>query len=440
MATGAGRLLDFHESDNFSPINGIGKSPTMTLADAVTFAQVRTPAFQGENFDAGVFLATRFARQHKDPGTLNKEEIAAIHFYTQESVFYAVMNQLMRERNREPLKSLFPYLKLFLGALHKLDLQQTPQPVYRGVTKQIYSSKNKGDEIILWAFSSATASIGVLNNPAFLGQTGERTILAIQTRCFVDIRKFSNYNDLEDERLILPGTFLAIKDVLDLGAGLQMIQMVDEASPPLMDFFHPQLCAAKTSPSLVNSFGNMVVAPHGRLAAPGGTSPAIPMQLDEHGDPVSTKASKPLFAPLSLKSPDSLAKAALTIIPPTKGSNPLQAILPSAVKTVALPLSEPAYICQNCKSVIAKKGAYYSSGTMGKNQPALFFKSWEMSSVKMAERREQNLSTSRYIIQDMLCKKCSVNLGWIYIWAENAAYKDRENTCVLYQECLILKD
>ena len=165
MATAAaGRLLDFLESDNFSPINGIGKSPTMTLADAVTFAQVRTPAFQGENFDGGVFLATRFARQHKDPGTLNIEEIAAIHFYTQESVFYVVMNQLMRERNREPLKSLFPYLKLFLGALHKLDLQQIPQTVYRGVKKKIYSSKNKGDAIILWAFSSATASVGVLNS------------------------------------------------------------------------------------------------------------------------------------------------------------------------------------------------------------------------------------------------------------------------------------
>ena len=169
MATGAGRLLDFEiDGDNFSPINGIGKAPTMTLAEAVSFAQGGVPALLGENFDGGVFLATRFARQHKDPGTLNKEEIAAIHFYTQESVFYAVMNQIMRARNREPLKPFFSYLKLFLGALYKLDLPPTPQTVYRGVKKQIYSIKNKGDEKVWWAFSSATASIGVLSNPVSL--------------------------------------------------------------------------------------------------------------------------------------------------------------------------------------------------------------------------------------------------------------------------------
>jgi hypothetical protein len=198
------------------------------------------------------------------------------------------------------------------------------------------------------------------------------------------------------QQLILPGTFLAIKDVLDLGAGLQMIQMVDEASPPLMDFFHPQLCAAKTSPSLVNSFGNMVVAPHGRLAAPGGTSPAIPMQLDEDSEPVSTKASKPLFAPLSLQSPDSLAKAALTIMPPTKG-----------------------YTCKDCNLFVLAETDIESDQYQWSNGPAYLVRNLQNCSAEVDKARTSKYTSGEYTICDVKCV-CGNVLGNKYLKCPDA--------------------
>ena len=46
---------------------------------------------------------------------------AAVHAYTQESPFYMKLNFHLRSRAREELKPFFPYLKLFLAALHRLE-------------------------------------------------------------------------------------------------------------------------------------------------------------------------------------------------------------------------------------------------------------------------------------------------------------------------------
>lgn len=79
---------------------------------------------------------------------------------------------------------------------------------------------------------------------------------------------------------------------------------------------------------------------------------------------------------------------------------------------------------------------------MGRDQDALFFKGWssdpvQNDGIKAGERREQNLSTSRYIVQDISCTDCSLALGWIYIWAANEKYKEREGTSVMYADNFI---
>lgn len=51
---------------------------------------------------------------------LTPDMAAAIHAYTQESKFYKKLNALLRSRAREELKPFFPYMKLFLSAMHRL--------------------------------------------------------------------------------------------------------------------------------------------------------------------------------------------------------------------------------------------------------------------------------------------------------------------------------
>jgi hypothetical protein len=153
-----------------------------------------------------------------------------------------------------------------LGGLYKLDLPETAETIFRGVKDKVYTTKDKGDDIIWWAFSSSTASMGVLYNPQYLGPEGDRTMFTIKSRCFVDIRKYSNYQDLEDERLLLPGTFFQIKDVLDAGHGLRMIQLDEQPTPPLLDFLHPQLRAPK-APVVAPTIAP-VIAPKAPVVAP----------------------------------------------------------------------------------------------------------------------------------------------------------------------------
>lgn len=59
----------------------------------------------------------------KEPGGLlglTPDMAAAIHAYTQESKFYKKLNVLLRSRARAQLKPFFPYLKLFMSAMHRL--------------------------------------------------------------------------------------------------------------------------------------------------------------------------------------------------------------------------------------------------------------------------------------------------------------------------------
>lgn len=236
------RLLDVNEDDgdNFNAIRGIPKAPDMPFEAAVTVLVDGVPELHDENLGGEAKLASRFAKNHPD-ALLSQDQVAAINFYTRETPFYEVLNNAMRARNREVLKPFFPFLKIFFSALYLLELPTTPQPVYRGIAKQVYATKKKGNDLLFWSFSSTTASLDVLSNPAFLGTTGKRTILNIESRCFVDIRKYSAYQ-IEDERLLLPGTLLVIKAILEPAVGLQIFQLRDDdESPSAMDYCHPQL-------------------------------------------------------------------------------------------------------------------------------------------------------------------------------------------------------
>ncbi len=66
---------------------------------------------------------------------LTQDESGAIYLYTMqfhdEPSLYILLNKSLRAENREQLKPWFPFLKLFVTALHKLPSQN--KTVWRGV-------------------------------------------------------------------------------------------------------------------------------------------------------------------------------------------------------------------------------------------------------------------------------------------------------------------
>lgn len=75
-----------------------------------------------------VYAATAHAKRvAKQPGGLlglTPDMAAAIHAYTQESMFYKNLNAFLRDRAREKLKPFFPYLKLLLSGLRRLKAEK----------------------------------------------------------------------------------------------------------------------------------------------------------------------------------------------------------------------------------------------------------------------------------------------------------------------------
>jgi hypothetical protein len=120
-----------------------------------------------------------------------------------------------------------------MTAVHKLP-PCTDATVNRGVKLAIHHKYNEGDEPIWWAFSSATATLSVLQNEQFLGMAGDRTIFQLQNvRRAVDISKYSAIK-AEDERLILCGTPFVVKSKMNMGNGLWMVQMEEDLSVPAL--------------------------------------------------------------------------------------------------------------------------------------------------------------------------------------------------------------
>jgi len=86
--------------------------------------------------------------------------------------------------------------------------------------------------------------VDVLQNEMFLGMTGNRTIFQVATNTAVDISKYSAYPS-ENELILLPGIFLVVEGVIELGANLHIVQLQEQPSTGLLDFVRPP----KTAPS-----------------------------------------------------------------------------------------------------------------------------------------------------------------------------------------------
>jgi len=224
------RLMDIDTDAHCNPIEGVGNALSLSLIDAIKYAQERDPAFAKTNLESHLAATEYFADDLGDT-ILSTDEVRIINLYTQDSPFYRILNARLRNRDRQLLKPYFPVLKLMVGALNKLP--PIDQTVYRGVKLNLREKyvKKTGKSEIWWSFGSTTERMDVLTNEMFLGEKGERTIFVISSLTCRDISQYSAIST-EKELLLLPGTVLVVESILPQGE-LTLVQLKEKIDPRL---------------------------------------------------------------------------------------------------------------------------------------------------------------------------------------------------------------
>jgi hypothetical protein len=232
------RVLDAknEHGDQLAPIFGLQKISLVTLMLSIA------PLLQiVEQVDAFAWSSMQFAATiQPEKRIIPEDQAAAINLYTAawnlpEYSLYSILNKALREKDRTKLLPFFSYLKLLLTAL--LGLPRHTGAVWRGVKADLRAAYPKGTKRFWWAFSSCTREMQALENDLFLGKDGVRTLFRVEncTRA-VDIQPFSSY-ETEAEVLLIPGAYLEVTDVGDLGHGLVIITL-KQIKPPfeMLDF------------------------------------------------------------------------------------------------------------------------------------------------------------------------------------------------------------
>ncbi|CAF1613090.1 unnamed protein product [Rotaria magnacalcarata] len=209
------------------PIEGYEKKPLVTLEEAVEPIVEYVPDVKRR-----VYFAKKQCEELSG-GKLSIDEAASISLYSmewepQEKCFFHVLNETLRNKNRQKLIPWFLFLKLILTAL--AHLPSMARTVYRGVKKDIRHEYPEGRTVVWWGFSSCTSKLSVLQNEQFLGMTGPRTFFTIECDSGKDIQKYSCY-PVEDEILLPAARQFKVVSRLSQGEDFCMIQL-KEIQPP----------------------------------------------------------------------------------------------------------------------------------------------------------------------------------------------------------------
>jgi hypothetical protein len=206
------------------PIQGYEKMPLVSLEQAIAPLIGIIPDIQRM-----VYTAKERCKNPIDD--LSPDESASICLYTMQwppKCLYSLLNETLREEDRQILAPWFSYLKLYLTALWKLPSVQCK--VWRGVKRNLSSDYVKNERRTWWGFSSTTRQIDILTSDQFLGQHGERTLFNIECKHGKLIKNHSYYKK-ENEVLLVPATQLEVVGVLPQGNGLYIIDL-REVQPP----------------------------------------------------------------------------------------------------------------------------------------------------------------------------------------------------------------
>ncbi|CAF3802320.1 unnamed protein product, partial [Rotaria sp. Silwood1] len=227
MADGSRDAYRFSDVDGepmrrLPPIRGFENMPLVSLEEATQPLIPHVPEIEHM-----VYIIQGNNIKPKD--NLTVDESLSIALYSMEwsprkNSFYIILNETLRNSNREEmLPPWFKFLRLFLTALSKLP-PTGRRTIFRGVKLDLRQKYTEGTRIVWWGFSSCTTTVGVLENDAFFGKNGTRTLLTIECDSGKDIRQHSFYQK-EDEILLLPGREFEVVSSMDMGHSLSMIQL-----------------------------------------------------------------------------------------------------------------------------------------------------------------------------------------------------------------------
>jgi len=218
---------------NASPIFEILDTSKLGFQACVEHAQAAS-GLHGDAMKAAVCWAVKDTKARAEKGTLGPltaDQAAAIHLYSQPSPFYVNLNRLLREENRTLLQPYFPFIRLFMSALRQIPPQKAR--LNRGITLNLTKDYKEEETVIWWAVTSATSDISVLEDPTFLGVSGERTQFDLTVFCARNIAPYSALPK-ESELIILPGTCFKVQLVMQSPGGLTMVKLVEEVGAPPM--------------------------------------------------------------------------------------------------------------------------------------------------------------------------------------------------------------
>jgi hypothetical protein len=216
-------------------------SPLETeLDEARTFAAVMFAS------ESGQALVSKYG--------LTEEDVATIHFYTQECRLYICLNGALGgwgDGGVQALPHYLPFAKLLISVLDKLPAVQAE--VYRGVRGVPLDVLLNGcgvNDVLIWrAFTSVTLSSDVLRDPTFLGvgaEHGERVVFVILTISGVWIQAFSakgkpiheylqpagtQAEQDEQELLLKPGSAFVITSITPMANYITEVRMTEIPSP-----------------------------------------------------------------------------------------------------------------------------------------------------------------------------------------------------------------
>jgi hypothetical protein len=189
------------------PIASLGTALSFIYKDVVV-NQASTQVALELARDKAYDKADQLLGEGPDPHGLSRDEIGAIHIYTQEAPVYRSLNAALRQNEREAVKPYWGYIRLLQHALFKLP-KDTTGTLFRGAKvtwmpladmeaqlKQLIPSP-AAQELspeIWWAFSSTSPTLQAVKK--FLGDAGERVIYAIDGGSSArDVRLYSDFQD-----------------------------------------------------------------------------------------------------------------------------------------------------------------------------------------------------------------------------------------------------
>lgn len=220
-----GRFSDANEHNrNLTPVFGYLSSPLLPLETALE--RITRLII---SLDRYIIVSKRQCHYPSKHG-LTRDESAAVYLYSMdwgEQSLYRVLNQALRDENRQTIIPWFAYLKLLDTALEKLPT--FTGNIWRGVCGNTSRNFAEGQALTWWSVTSCSPSVDVVKS--FL--TANSTLFLIEASNGKQISGYSAYPN-ENEVILRPGTRLnAAGGVLDHAGGLHVVhlkELIDDSS------------------------------------------------------------------------------------------------------------------------------------------------------------------------------------------------------------------